>query len=583
MSFAVLRNRCSGWWMPGMAVVLTLALGSCTLKFPEEWLEGECGDGYVGVDEQCDDGDNNSGDGCSATCLEEDGFDCVDVPSVCTTTCGDGVTAGVEQCDDGNTTPGDGCDESCNTEIQGCGDGEVVSGDGEECDDGGQAAFDGCDDQCLVEAGWDCNGSPSVCTEICGDGLVVGDETVLGGCDDGNSTDGDGCDFQCQVEDGYICVNEPSQCQTGCDDGTIAGIEQCDDGNSDSGDGCDASCQLEDGWDCSGEPTVCAETCGDGTVVGVEAQAGGCDDGNSTVGDGCAADCTEEAGWTCTGEPSSCITTCGDGVVAGTEVCDDGDALDCAGGSCRGDCSADETGCGDGFLCGAEAAVGGCDDGNNDNGDGCGVSCIEETGWDCIGEPSVCTLSCTVPQALLLQAGCTGGDKCTINSGNIECGPTGATPAYQNCVQDSECEAGTWCVLLPGDVIPTCTPFCETSADCPGIGSCALTYNPGSWSVDLCESEDACNPTLVNPPTCSAGEACYLLAVGTWCEPAGSVPIGGDCSASNFSCVPSASCIFTGTEDLCFEICSFPGGPCDTAGTTCTFLGDPDWGICDIP
>ena len=28
----------------------------------------------------------------------------------------------------------------------------------------------------MEETGWDCAGTPSVCTELCGDGMVVGDE-----------------------------------------------------------------------------------------------------------------------------------------------------------------------------------------------------------------------------------------------------------------------------------------------------------------------------------------------------------------------------------------------------------------------
>src|SRR6185503_4188092 len=67
-----------------------------------------------------------------------------------------------------------------------CGDGEVI---GEVCDDGNTDAGDGCSATCTVEAGWTCSGSPSVCSPICGDGLVRGGE----GCDDGNLSGGDGC------------------------------------------------------------------------------------------------------------------------------------------------------------------------------------------------------------------------------------------------------------------------------------------------------------------------------------------------------------------------------------------------------
>jgi cysteine-rich repeat protein len=57
--------------------------------------------------EQCDDGNLESGDGCSETCLIETIL-----------TCGDGsVNQEWEQCDDGNTLDGDGCSETCQLEI----------------------------------------------------------------------------------------------------------------------------------------------------------------------------------------------------------------------------------------------------------------------------------------------------------------------------------------------------------------------------------------------------------------------------------------------------------------------------------
>ncbi|MCZ6562827.1 MAG: DUF4215 domain-containing protein [Deltaproteobacteria bacterium] len=62
-----------------------------------------CGNKIVELPfEECDDGNNVDGDGCSAICL--DPF------------CGDGVLDDGEQCDDGNTTDGDGCSAVCISE-----------------------------------------------------------------------------------------------------------------------------------------------------------------------------------------------------------------------------------------------------------------------------------------------------------------------------------------------------------------------------------------------------------------------------------------------------------------------------------
>jgi len=57
----------------------------------------------------------------------------------------------------------------------------------EECDDSNSADNDGCSSLCVIEDGWTC--SPS-CSETCGDGLMVGQET----CDAGTL---EGCTQDC--------------------------------------------------------------------------------------------------------------------------------------------------------------------------------------------------------------------------------------------------------------------------------------------------------------------------------------------------------------------------------------------------
>src|SRR5690606_20918510 len=108
-----------------------------------------CGNGILTEDEACDDGNNESGDGCSADCLmAQPGFSCAQPGQPCQpiARCGDGVVAPSELCDDGNLVPGDGCSE-----------------------------------RCRVELGNKCEGEPSVCTQTtCGDGVREGAEA----CDD---------------------------------------------------------------------------------------------------------------------------------------------------------------------------------------------------------------------------------------------------------------------------------------------------------------------------------------------------------------------------------------------------------------
>ncbi|HVI03708.1 MAG TPA: DUF4215 domain-containing protein, partial [Enhygromyxa sp.] len=64
-----------------------------------------CGDGIVGGDEVCDDGNVEHADDCLDSCASA--------------SCGDGfVWSGNEDCDDGNVDPEDGCSASCEIEIK---------------------------------------------------------------------------------------------------------------------------------------------------------------------------------------------------------------------------------------------------------------------------------------------------------------------------------------------------------------------------------------------------------------------------------------------------------------------------------
>ncbi len=248
---------------------LVLVLGCFMGALPASAQFGDCGNGVLDPGEECDDGNNIHGDGCSAVCELEK--------------CGDGIVDPGEECDDGNDINGDGCSDNCELE-QGpeCGDGNLDPG--EECDDGNNANGDGCSANCDIEP--DCGDGNLDPGEECDDGNTTngdgcsancdiepecGDGNVDPGeeCDDGNNTNGDGCSASCQLEE--------------CGDGILDPGEECDDGNNTNGDGCDESCELEE--------------CGDGNLDAGEE----CDDGNNVDGDGCSADCLiEEEGDGCT-------------------------------------------------------------------------------------------------------------------------------------------------------------------------------------------------------------------------------------------------------------------------------------------
>jgi cysteine-rich repeat protein len=88
-----------------------------------------CGNGFLDLGEDCDDGNTDPTDACTDTCQAA--------------RCGDGIVhAGVEQCDDGNRVNADACSNKCTRTS--CGDGIVQTG--EECDDGNDVPNDGCTD-----------------------------------------------------------------------------------------------------------------------------------------------------------------------------------------------------------------------------------------------------------------------------------------------------------------------------------------------------------------------------------------------------------------------------------------------------
>ncbi len=235
-----------------------------------------CGDGIKQATEVCDDGNAESGDGCTGTCNAiELGFGCLTPGEPCFSTivCGDGTISGAETCDDGNDTSDDGCSSLC-----------------------------------TVEAGWVCPDPNELCeAAACGDGILAGQEACED--DDAPPTAGDGCSELCQLEPGYKCDVPGQPCEvTVCGDGVAEGSEQCDDGNNDSGDLCTPLfCTSEP--DCSASPALpCTTTCGDGILLpnGTEE----CEDGNTSPGDGCSATCQVEPGYICppsTVEPTELV------------------------------------------------------------------------------------------------------------------------------------------------------------------------------------------------------------------------------------------------------------------------------------
>ena len=217
-----------------------------------------CGDGKINQNsEQCDDGNNDNFDGCSATCQIEE-------------YCGDGVCSDSESCSD--------CEKDCGICLSDCGNN--INETGEECDWGNLNGF-----LCWASYGKSCQYCTDSCKlkivfgGYCGDGVR---DPCYEECDDGNKVNGDGCSSTCEIENiapvcgdkqcngEETCESCPIDCGTCpvepiCGDGEVNQIsEQCDDGNNINGDGCSSTCQIEVQSICGNKILELNEECDDG-------------------------------------------------------------------------------------------------------------------------------------------------------------------------------------------------------------------------------------------------------------------------------------------------------------------------------
>ncbi|MBZ4419015.1 DUF4215 domain-containing protein [Myxococcus sp. RHSTA-1-4] len=501
--------------------------------------DDRCGDGAVSPREECDDGDSDNGDGCSASCGIEAGYGCAGQPSVCAQTCGNGSLNPGEQCDDGNPTNGDGCNASCRVEagyscptpnqacVPTCGDGIITAG--EQCDDGNVVGSDGCSAACRIENGYECSGAPSACAPLCGNSRLDSGEQ----CDDGNTRLNDGCSIACTLELGYACPTPGQACVSTCGNGTVNPGEQCDDGNLDSLDGCGTDCRVEPGYACStpaNGQSVCVLSCGNGALDANET----CDDGNTTAGDGCSAGCRVETGYHCSGAPSACATNCGDGITAGTEACDDGNGTPgdgCAtclvepGWSCPAPGNVCFNTCGNGTVESGEL----CDDGNTSGNDGCSATCRVENGYSCSGAPSVCRTSCGDG----IVAGAEVCDDGNLQSGDT-CSPRCLLEEGQPCMASGVCDTGV------------CDPTSDT---------CAAANVCGNGHIDEGELCDDGNTTAGD----GCGAACTTIEAGYGCTGNPSVcavTCGDGIKAQSEACDDGN----TTAGDGCGATCTLEGG-----------------------
>ena len=132
-----LGGEMEGFACQGLADVTTCGEGSTCI---EDLYVDACGNGYRMQLEECDDGNSVTGDGCSANCTIEVGWQCAGAtdrePDKCSVVCGDGRQLGDGCCD------GEECSQEC-SQLWGCDDGNVEDNDG-------------CSSTCSVESGYKC-------------------------------------------------------------------------------------------------------------------------------------------------------------------------------------------------------------------------------------------------------------------------------------------------------------------------------------------------------------------------------------------------------------------------------------------
>jgi cysteine-rich repeat protein len=489
-----------------------------------------CGDGVMLGDEACDDGNVVDGDGCSATCTLETGFDCTGAPTLCTDidecaatpsgcdlaadctntvgaftcTCkpgyvGDGKVCtpkedcGAVACDDSNPCTDDTCDKATGcvhannplpctddnvcTEDDGCSDGACVPGATKSCDDNNVCTTDSCDPKvgCANAPNTEPCDDKDACTtgDLCAAGACVpGGPTV---CDDSNPCTDDACDLAtgCTVTVNTAPCDDKDACTTGdtCALGACVsgGPTVCDDSNPCTDDGCDMAigCTVTDNI------AVCTD--GDACTTGDICALGACVPGGPTV-------CTD--GNSCT--DNGCDKDTGCTVTQNTKACEDGNACTltdkCTDGSC------------------VAGAIDSCDDSKPCTTD----SCDPVKGCANVANTSPCEDG----------SACTVGDVCAAG----ECKPGAA----------KSCDDSKPCTTDSCDPVKGCANVANTSA-CEDGNACTLTdkCKDGSCVAGAINSCDDSNPFTLD--TCNAATGCAHAA--KTCDPGYScAPVTGACS-----------------------------------------------------
>ncbi|MBU1244841.1 DUF4215 domain-containing protein [Myxococcota bacterium] len=167
----------------------SLSCDAVTCRFDTTGCVSQCGNGILETVEGCDDGQLSPGDGCSALCQVEPGWECEGSPSICDPTCGDDLLVEGEVCDgselDGRTCESEGfytgdlaCSAGCTLDLSGCeaggfcGDTVIQDTFGEQCE-GADLNESSCQDLDFWTGGLSCGDDCQYVTTGCLDIVSV--------------------------------------------------------------------------------------------------------------------------------------------------------------------------------------------------------------------------------------------------------------------------------------------------------------------------------------------------------------------------------------------------------------------------
>jgi hypothetical protein len=197
----------------------------------------------------------------------------------------------------------------------------------------------------------------------------------------------------------------------------------------------------------------------------------------------------------------------------------------------------------------------------------------------------------TLPPACTLvpQSGCGSAepacDLTAADDGTVECREvTKQGVSNDHCSALTDCKTGYTCTHDAANVgTPWCARFCETDADCLGVGSRCTIELAGAQNqpldVDVCSN--SCD--LVEQTRCPSGMACigYVDGSGDYtdCDYAGTAQAGDACTTA-LDCSAGTTCV----GGTCAWYCE-TDDDCD-ADQTCTpfatplVIGNIEYGSC---